>query len=510
LIWLKKNKVRLLKLSFLLLLSIIFSSGHIENPDTHLRLTQSRFLIDNGSFALEPGYGDITHGNIAYNNEGIAYSVYNPGQILLFVPISYLGSFINIQGVDSYYIIAFMASFIGYFVYGLLLIVFFNIGVLLKIPIKSIIFSVITFAFTSYCFSHSQDGYEHIYEALFILLAWLYLLKGRNHEGYKYFLFSSLFIGLGLMFRTTTLLAVPGIMFLIGSWKYRVLYGLTIIPFILMLLFYNYFRFDNPFDNGYQKAWELAFNHLGIIGFRLNTLPKHIFGLLIYPGKGLLFFSPSIILGIIGWRKSAIKEYKLLISVIITVGLYLIIYGANFAWHGSAWSWGPRYIVPIIPLIYIGLFFFFHSTKNLKHIYTFLILISFFIQILSVSVYYKRQLVRVYEEHGDVFWSNDYFFTFKYFPLSEQTISFLEISESTFNNKKLNLFLPLESWRNESRPASLSMMLNNSIDFNAYNFWWIRLQYFPFVSPIIKFGALILVAISFILFSLVLFLNYKY
>ena len=97
LIWLKKNRIILLKIGFLFLTSIIFSSGHIENPDTHLRLTQARFLIENGSFAIEPGYGDITHGNIAYNDEGKAYSVYNPGQLLLFVPITYLGSLIKIQ-----------------------------------------------------------------------------------------------------------------------------------------------------------------------------------------------------------------------------------------------------------------------------------------------------------------------------------------------------------------------------------------------------------------------------
>ena len=114
------------------------------------------------------------------------------------------------------------------------------------------------------------------------------------------------------------------------------------------------------------------------------------------------------------------------------------------------------------------------------------------------------------QEHGDVFWDDDYFYTFKYFPLSEQAISFIEVSESTIKNKKLNLFLPQEPWRNEARPASQTNMMNSSIDFNAYNFWWVRLQHLPFISRFYKLGALLFVGLAIMLFSIILAVNFKY
>ena len=165
------------------------------------------------------------------------------------------------------------------------------------------------------------------------------------------------------------------------------------------------------------------------------------------------------------------------------------------------------YIIPIIPLLYIGVFFLFQKDRKLKISSKLIILISLSIQLLSVSVFYKRQLVRVMQEHGDVFWDDDYFYSFEHFPLSEQVVSFIEVSKSTINNKPLNLFLLQEPWRNEARPASQTNMIDNSIDFNAYNFWWVRLQHLPFISNFYKIGALLFVGLVIILFLIILEIN---
>lgn len=506
--WLKKNKVILLKFSFIFLLSFIFSSGHIENPDTHLRITQARFLIENKSFSLEHGYGDLSHGNIAFNDEGVAYSVYNPGQIIMFVPLTLLASAVKIADIDSYYFITFLASFLGFFIFGIILVFFYKIGILLNFSRKVTYVSVIIFAFTSYCFSHSQDSYEHIYESLFILLSWYYLLKSKDYDGYKYLMLSSVFLGFGLMFRSTSILALPGLLFFIGSWRNRIRYIVPILPFIFILLFYNYVRFDNPFDNGYMRAWDIAFNHNKITSFNFNLLPKHIFGLLFSPGKGLLFFSPSIIIAVIGLRFLFGKEFKLFCAFFTTISLYIVVYGSNFAWHGSAWCWGPRYIVPILPLLYIGLFFFYDNIKKFNFFVLMLLLVSFSVQILSVSVFYKRQLVRILEQSGDVFWSDEYYYTFKFFPLVEQSRSLIEISDHSFSETNLDLFLPSGPWKNEFRPASNSLMLNRSVDLNSFNFWWYRLQYFSFISPQIKLISIISVILSSIFLLIILLINY--
>ena len=67
--------------------SILFSSGHVENPDTHLRLTQARLLTENFEFGFPDDTGEDFQGNIAVNSSGKRHMVYNPGQTLIFYPI---------------------------------------------------------------------------------------------------------------------------------------------------------------------------------------------------------------------------------------------------------------------------------------------------------------------------------------------------------------------------------------------------------------------------------------
>jgi hypothetical protein len=63
-------------LIFGLVLSILFSSGQVENPDTQLRLTQTRIILDDHRFGLPEDVGEDMHGNIAINEDGQRYMVY--------------------------------------------------------------------------------------------------------------------------------------------------------------------------------------------------------------------------------------------------------------------------------------------------------------------------------------------------------------------------------------------------------------------------------------------------
>ena len=61
-----RTKKRLLYFLFIgIILSVLFSSGQVENPDTHLRLTQTRLFIETGQFGLPDDVGEDTHGNSA-------------------------------------------------------------------------------------------------------------------------------------------------------------------------------------------------------------------------------------------------------------------------------------------------------------------------------------------------------------------------------------------------------------------------------------------------------------
>jgi hypothetical protein len=467
-----RNNPLLRRLLAVLSFALLFSSGHIENPDSQLRLTQARLLVETGSLEIPKGFGDVTHGNIALTKSGKQYSVYNPGQIVLFVPFYWLAQRIPTQW-HPYYVAAFLCSFLGYLTYGCIALVFWDIGKKLEVPERSRVVATLLFAGTSFCFAHAQDSYEHIYEALFVLLAVRLLLP--TTMGYEPAVWAAVAIGCGLLFRTSVVIVLPGILVLMSTWRQRGVFLLTLVPFLCVLLAYNYLRFGDPFQNGYASAWALAFHQTAATSFKLSNLPKHLLGLLISSAKGLVFFSPSVVLAGFGYHSFWRHQPRLVVGSMLTVGAYLFFYAANFAWHGSAWNWGPRYIVPAVPLLYLAHFYL--PTQRHRAVIAVVAAVSLVVQALAVSTFHKRTLVKTFLKEGDIFWSDAYFFAPRYSPLKGQVISLYEVSRTMAAGSPKELFLPDGPWRNEARPVSSQVMLDSGIDFTVYNFWWVRLRY---------------------------------
>ncbi len=72
-------------------------------------------------------------------------------------------------------------------------------------------------------------------------------------------------------------------------------------------------------------------------------------GLLLSPGKGLPLYSPWLLLALPGTVLFA-RRHRL-DSLIVTLfpALVILLYGMKLGWHGG--SWGPRYLLPVIPLL---------------------------------------------------------------------------------------------------------------------------------------------------------------
>lgn len=109
---------------------------------------------------------------------------------------------------------------------------------------------------------------------------------------------------------------------------------------VLMTAFYNLCRFGNPLDSGYR---------LTVSDF--DSPFAGILGLLVSPGRGLVFYSSAILLAIPGYFLSH-SEHRAEVSRISALWLtYLLFFGGWKVWHGG-WSWGPRYLVPLLPLMF--------------------------------------------------------------------------------------------------------------------------------------------------------------
>jgi len=481
-------------LLFGLVLSILFSSGQIENPDTHLRLTQTRIIIDDNKLGLPDDVGEDSHGNIAINKDGERFMVYNPGQTIIFIPIYYIANLVSTDEVNAYYFSAFCVSFLNYMVHALCAFILFKIALLLGAVRKQAYLVGVFFGLTSYSFVFAQSTYEHHFEMFFILLSVYFAQKkDTNHAG----LLSGLMLSLGLVFRTTSILAVPAILLLQknNNERLKVLMSLTIG--VVFVLLYNYYRFGNPLETGYSLAWSLAhsdkFDFWSFSGF-LDAF----FGFLFSPGKGLVFFSSTILIALFGIKTFWKKQRLIFYAILLISAAYLIIFSLNFAWHGSIWSYGPRYILPIIPFLYLPIIYL----KPQKWVFVTLLL-SFFLQIVLISVNYKRDVLSDYVDYNGLS-DMEYLYTANKEPHLVQLKQLAIILPK--NLGKLNNYIPYSPWKKEIRTASNVDDLNSSIEINSINFWWVRVFHWT-TSKAICFSSIIVLVFGligvFILFQYV-------
>ncbi len=88
--------------------------------------------------------------------------------------------------------------------------------------------------------------------------------------------------------------------------------------------------------------------------FTLSGVATTIYGMLFSPGKGLIFYMPVVIAawwGLARWPQSR----RLMLWLCAGVPLIMIAaYGNNTMWYGGQ-IWGPRFLVPVLPLMVLPL-----------------------------------------------------------------------------------------------------------------------------------------------------------
>src|SRR5579864_6216003 len=97
---------------------------------------------------------------------------------------------------------------------------------------------------------------------------------------------------------------------------------------------------------------EMRFGHLLMFGqpwsFRLQAIPEGFTGLLLSPGRGLIWYCPTMLLCVAAFLKAKKSNFlDALLPVTVSAG-FLLLHSAWAFWSGG-WSWGPRFLLPGIP-----------------------------------------------------------------------------------------------------------------------------------------------------------------
>lgn len=129
---------------------------------------------------------------------------------------------------------------------------------------------------------------------------------------------------------------------LVRNWRPLASFLIPIALAGLASLWWNWVRYGSLWATGYAETErfvsEVALWFSGTVG------------LLVGPARGLMWYNPALLLAIPGgfwfWRN---KPWIFGITL-ANVLLYIMIYGGWYMWHGG-FSWGPRFLVPLVPLL---------------------------------------------------------------------------------------------------------------------------------------------------------------
>lgn len=113
----------------------------------------------------------------------------------------------------------------------------------------------------------------------------------------------------------------------------------------------QFFRYGNPLETGRTVDPEAVRRFAyGVWSFDWT----HLYGLLFSAGKGLLPFCPLLVVSLLCWRVWGIGRPALGIAIASAAMFRILFIACRSDWHGG-FSLGPRYLLPLVPLLMLGL-----------------------------------------------------------------------------------------------------------------------------------------------------------
>ncbi|UCE12537.1 MAG: glycosyltransferase family 39 protein [Candidatus Heimdallarchaeota archaeon] len=223
---------------------------------------------------------------------------------------------------------------------------------------NSMLASLIT-AFATPYWVYARSLFGHVLAGVFLISSIYHIMKFREEKKYFHLILAGFFSGYGFVIEFPQVFAIPWIVVLLllpltgtdYTWKERLkhlsVFGIVTSVSALPLFYYNLTAF------GELTANALSFSHWAGILHLLEPVHDGIVVLILSETRGLLYFSPIIIFGLVGLF-IAYRRYPLETAVIASlIFTFIIFYSKKWESHGGA-AFGPRYLVPILLLFGLG------------------------------------------------------------------------------------------------------------------------------------------------------------
>jgi len=408
---------------------IAFSVFYISITRGHFIGTDEIALYQTTRSLWESGDLSISHINNTFQGRyGRYYSQYNPGQAIAALPLYGLGKqtgtglrSLNMGGWVQVFsgpsigqepnrwggdIEIFFVNLFNCFITALLCSVFFLFSVRTGTPPPWALLATALLGVTSYIAPFSTGFLQHSGEALLLLSAFYFLFVHRDTSKRMHLLFAGILSGIMILFRLPSAIALPSLFFYLFLSMLRQKKEARVPDSLLKCFILPVSVFSVPIFASFILHLAINFLKFETIWGKYNNegfhtpLFKGLYGFLFSPGNSIFLFTPLLIL--IPWTfRHFWKKYPL--ESLIVLGLsfsYLVLYGTYTSWHGLWSALGPRYLMPIVPLLLLPLgHWMSRMNKKVLLIVGLLAAVGLWVQLVHVAVNFA--FVYHYEQYPD-------------------------------------------------------------------------------------------------------------
>ncbi len=374
---------------FVLAVCLLVSGARLSSSDENAIFLLTESIVTRG--ALDIPANIIGNGSMF---EGKFYIWAEIGEALLAIPFYIAGKLItsvlplseNLRLLALKAIVSTMNAFFG----AMLAVVLYRSLRKFSATVRTAMFLSLTLCFGTFMFPYLKTIMRDVQLALLLLGSVYCLYEFRQSLRIRWLVFAGICAAFGVLNKMVFALNIPFLaayLILIAGkenvsrLKSTFYFSLPFLGTLLIMAAYNYLRFNNFLESGYHGGTSFP-----------TPLFVGVFGLLLSPGKGLFFFAPITIL-LLWSAKLFFKKFReeaLLLYALIIANVLL--YAKYVAWGGDG-SWGPRYLVAILPLLIVPLGIFLDAaTQSVKRIAFLLAVIGVLVQCGGVSIYFGNYL----------------------------------------------------------------------------------------------------------------------
>jgi hypothetical protein len=385
-------------------LGLIFTRPGSESYDAKIMLQVTRSMVEDQNFL-------VADDEFGFNSPHASYGL---GMSLLFaVPYTVARVAAGADPVEA----ANGAMTTNAFVLGLAAVAVLWLARELGLSWTGALVTAALIAGGTMLFPYVASGFSEVAIAVLVALGLLAIAAQRHARPWAALLGGAV-AGASALFRADSLLLifpiVAGGVWLASGRERQALVrlGLGAAPFLLVWAWYNNLRFGSPFKLGYANT----------DGFNYPFF-KGLYGLLLSPGRGLLWYVPLLVAAAVGARWAWRRDPVLTGAAAALLVVRPLFFASWSQWEGGV-CWGPRFLVPAMPALAVGV------VEVVRRFRSFavaarvglvaVVAVSGFVQLVGATVGYEHHWNKVRPvaaERGDV---QSYLYAWRYFPIADE------------------------------------------------------------------------------------------